>query len=803
MPRNRFPVAPGKDTPANTLPNTPGWAVRVPAGFRVGRWTVGAGIATGAWGSVYEARADGSARDGVPSAPVAAAVKFIPSGHTTPGHVAVLRDMAESETRFRSRMSHPRLIRTLEIATVATADAAAADADGAVAIVMERAASSLEQVLDAGPVAPAEASRLIEEICEGLAHIHAGGWLHGDLKPANILLADDGSVRLADFGLSAMLEGTHAYVPPRASSDYTPPEFASAPRTVRGLRSRASRDVWALGVIAYRLLAGTLPFTGASASDRQFQAIRHARGEPSVDFGVLPARWRGFVADCLTPDEQARRRHTSAELLRRARTIRAAEVQERSRHARTAHRLPAAPRVPLRPRTAASAAVVLATAVALVGWLLYGIDISGGGARATEQAAGAETLPGPLTAQTARGPAAAPPIQGVPGGRADGTRFYASGAAAQPAGARPWQLPAAVGLRNQCLHDGEALYCTGVRVPGADPAAARDPAGFVTRIDPATGAVVWHQGIVGELLGVVDGMLLVAGRPGGDAPADDTADPEIVIGAHDTANGMIRWATPIPAAADGRTPAVAFGAGHVFAVTGRGLVALSVADGRTDSRWDVPLPFEQRTYDTAARFADGRVYLAYRHPGPAGRGASTQLVVVDPTQPALLARREVRTACRAGFAVTARTLHCADDGAPGSLPSVLRWDSAADTEQLTVLPRGRVTGFATTGGTYAVGLDDGSAAVVRTADGTVQWQQTAAPGAPVTVTIVDDRVHTASGSTAATFDLHTGTQLWRIAGAPDPTTAPATPPLVHADTLFLRTAATGIQAIPMTPHTTP
>ncbi|MEU5110877.1 protein kinase [Streptomyces longwoodensis] len=53
-----------------------------------------------------------------------------------------------------------------------------------------------------GPLRGGDGERILTEICEGLAHLHGLGWVHGDLKPDNVLLMADGSVRLSDFGLA-------------------------------------------------------------------------------------------------------------------------------------------------------------------------------------------------------------------------------------------------------------------------------------------------------------------------------------------------------------------------------------------------------------------------------------------------------------------------------------------------------------------------------------------------------------------------------------------------------------------------
>ncbi|KMS65818.1 hypothetical protein ACM01_46705, partial [Streptomyces viridochromogenes] len=116
----------------------------------------------------------------------------------------------------------PRLIRMYDTLTVDDPDHP--ELDGATVIVLERAEGSLDAVLTHDPK-PESAPALLAQICEGLHQLHHAGWIHGDLKPANVLLMKDHSVRLADFNMAAELQGTHAYAPAFATPDYTPPEL--------------------------------------------------------------------------------------------------------------------------------------------------------------------------------------------------------------------------------------------------------------------------------------------------------------------------------------------------------------------------------------------------------------------------------------------------------------------------------------------------------------------------------------------------------------------------------------------------
>ncbi|MEU3658450.1 protein kinase [Streptomyces sp. NPDC032940] len=271
------------------------YAVPVPKGYRVGVWEVREPIATGAFGSVYAARRTGDAGAGLPRT---AALKFLPTGTGTPRQLAHLRELIEREVELLRRLRRPRLIRMYETLTVD--DPAHPRLDGATVLVLERAEGSLSARLAATP-RPPDGPGLLAQVCAGLAQLHRAGWVHGDLKPANVLLMADGSVRLADFNMAAELEGTHAYTPAFSTPDYTPPELLWSEIGERGRRIRPSADVWAFGVLAHLVLTGSFPLPGGTPSARRDAAVAYARGTDELRLAPgLPDAWRDIVRDCLT-----------------------------------------------------------------------------------------------------------------------------------------------------------------------------------------------------------------------------------------------------------------------------------------------------------------------------------------------------------------------------------------------------------------------------------------------------------------------------------------------------------------------
>ncbi len=131
----------------------------------------------------------------------------------------------------------------------------------------------------------AEKVEIVIQVCRGLAFAHEHGIVHRDVKPSNIRLLDDGTVKIMDFGI-AKLGGTQLT---RAGMMVGTVHYMS-PEQVRGRPLDGRSDVFSLGVILYELLAGRRPFKGEGATDVLFKIVNHdpAPLDPEPLGGVSP-----------------------------------------------------------------------------------------------------------------------------------------------------------------------------------------------------------------------------------------------------------------------------------------------------------------------------------------------------------------------------------------------------------------------------------------------------------------------------------------------------------------------------------
>jgi len=234
---------------------------------RLGRYEILSPLGHGAMGAVY--RASDPALDRV------VAIKTI-----NPALLAgdELRDeyleRFRREARAAGRLSHPNIVSVFDLGfdeeTVTPF------------IVMEYVPGvSLETVLKENPTLPlAQAMEIVEQVGSALEEAHRNGIVHRDIKPANIFLDDRGRVKVGDFGVARLVGSELTQTGVRVGTPgYT------APEVLQGGVADARADVFALGVLAYRVFTGKRPFSGTLP---ETLAIDILQREPSPPAAVRP-----------------------------------------------------------------------------------------------------------------------------------------------------------------------------------------------------------------------------------------------------------------------------------------------------------------------------------------------------------------------------------------------------------------------------------------------------------------------------------------------------------------------------------
>ena len=152
---------------------------------------------------------------------------------------------------------------------------------------------TLRQLLNQrGKLTPGESLDIIESVLAGLAAAHQAGIVHRDVKPENVLLAEDGRVKVADFGLARSMSGTN-----HTKTGVLMGTVAYlAPEQVTGNVSDARCDVYAAGVMLFELLAGQQPHTGESALAVAYKHVNETVPPPSSAQPGLPHALDALVA---------------------------------------------------------------------------------------------------------------------------------------------------------------------------------------------------------------------------------------------------------------------------------------------------------------------------------------------------------------------------------------------------------------------------------------------------------------------------------------------------------------------------
>ena len=168
----------------------------------------------------------------------------------------------QREALSASSLAHPNIVEMYDVG----------EDDGTYYIVMEYVeGKTLKQLLKKrGTLTLSEAIDIMSQLTDGMAHAHDSYIIHRDLKPQNIMIKDDGQIKITDFGIAMALNSTQLTQTNSVmgSVHYLPPEQAS------GKGSTIKSDIYSMGIIFYELLSGSLPFRGDNAVEI---ALKHMR----------------------------------------------------------------------------------------------------------------------------------------------------------------------------------------------------------------------------------------------------------------------------------------------------------------------------------------------------------------------------------------------------------------------------------------------------------------------------------------------------------------------------------------------
>jgi serine/threonine-protein kinase len=155
-----------------------------------------------------------------------------------------------------------------------------------------------ELLTERGPMPPHAVVAALRPVLGGLAAAHRAGLVHRDVKPENVLISDDGDVKIADFGLvravaaagitsASVILGTASYL---------------SPEQVRDGNAGPRSDVYSAGILTYELLTGRTPFTGDSALSIAYQRLDGDVPRPSLAIGGVPPQFDELVARATARD---------------------------------------------------------------------------------------------------------------------------------------------------------------------------------------------------------------------------------------------------------------------------------------------------------------------------------------------------------------------------------------------------------------------------------------------------------------------------------------------------------------------
>src|ERR1700694_2714967 len=233
-----------------------------PTGERyIGKYRVKGELGRGGMGAVYLAEQPGLGRE-------VAIKELIQSATADP--VALKRFLQEAQVMART--SHPNLVQVHDLELIGDANY----------IVLEFVRGrSLREWLGRGPMSPPQVFAVMDGVLQALDYAHKHAVVHRDMKPENVLLSDEGMVKVADFGIARLTDDTGVGgTATKTGTTVGTPQYMS-PEQVASSKVDGRSDLYSAGIMFYELVAGEPPFT-ASESDGPFTLMaKHVQAPPT------------------------------------------------------------------------------------------------------------------------------------------------------------------------------------------------------------------------------------------------------------------------------------------------------------------------------------------------------------------------------------------------------------------------------------------------------------------------------------------------------------------------------------------
>ena len=254
-------------------------------GTRINGFKIQSRIGTGGFGVVYRAFDTNLERS--------VAIKMLPPRIAKAGQGILDRFLREA--RSAAKLAHPNIVTIHQICPY----------KDTYYIVMELVdGGALHEYLAAQKrFAPAEAMRIIRAAAEGLGHAHRRGIIHRDVKPGNIMMTNDGQVKVSDFGLARDVLQGHDIV--GAGHSLGTPRYM-APEQARGEEPTGSSDLYSLAATFYALLTGRAPFDAPNEREIMIKQVQEPVPDPRQFVPDLPIAAFRFFEKAMAKDPNDR-----------------------------------------------------------------------------------------------------------------------------------------------------------------------------------------------------------------------------------------------------------------------------------------------------------------------------------------------------------------------------------------------------------------------------------------------------------------------------------------------------------------